>query len=152
MTPGPISVIVVADRAGWIRRMLASLKALPVESAEAFSADPHSAAAAESYLRRALEALLDLGRHILAKGFARGVAEYKAIAEALAEETVLSRHDAEILVRLAGYRNRMVHFYHAVGEEELRLICRDRLGDVERVLDALISWLRAHPDRMDREI
>jgi hypothetical protein len=68
MTPGPISGIVVSDRAAWIRRMLASLKALPVETAE------------------------------------------------------------------------------------LRLICRDRLGDVERILDALMAWLRAHPSRLDREI
>jgi len=32
--------------------------------------DPRNVASAESYLRRGLEALLDLGRHLLAKGFA----------------------------------------------------------------------------------
>ena len=44
-----------------------------------FTSGPLNAPAAESYLRRALEALMDLGRHILAKGFGRGVAEYKKI-------------------------------------------------------------------------
>ena len=152
MTPGPISAVVVADRAAWIRRMLAGIRSLPAHSAEDFAASPQTVTAAESYLRRALEAVLDLGRHILAKGFARGVAEYKAIATALAEEGVLRPDEAELLVRLAGYRNRMVHFYHPVSDEELRLICRDGLGDVEVVLDALLRWLGSHGDRLDRDI
>jgi uncharacterized protein YutE (UPF0331/DUF86 family) len=152
MTPGPISAAIVTDRAAWIRRMLAGIRSLPVGTGEAFTANPQTVAAAESYLRRALEALLDLGRHLLAKGFARGVAEYQAIATALAEEGVLSAADAELLVQLAGYRNRMVHVYHAVGDEELRLICRDKLSDIDQVLDALVHWLRMHHQRLDREI
>lgn len=40
-----------------------------------------------AWIRRMLEALLDLGRYILAKGFARGISEYKAIATTLAEES-----------------------------------------------------------------
>src|SRR5439155_21557957 len=150
MTPGPISATVVADRAAWIRRMLAGIRTLPIESAAEFAADPRTAAAAESYLRRALEALLDLGRHILAKGFARGVAEYKAIADALGEERVLTAADAALMMRLAGYRNRMVHFYNAVSDEELRRICGDQLSDIEHLLDALLSWVGAHPDKVDR--
>ena len=132
--------------------MLAGIRSLPTHSAEEFAASPSTIAAAESYLRRALEALLDLGRHILAKGFARGVAEYKVIAAALAEEGVIRPEEAELLVRLAGYRNRMVHFYHAVSDEELRLICRDGLGDIELLLDALLRWLGSHGDRLDHEI
>jgi hypothetical protein len=46
----------------------------------------------------------------------------------------------------------MVHFYHAISDEELRLICRDELGDIEQVLDALLGWLRSDPSRVDREI
>ena len=152
MTPGPISATVVTDRAAWIRRMLAGIASLPLHSVEEFTASPSTVAAAESYLRRALDALVDLGRHVLAKGFALGVAEYKAIATALAEQGVLSAADAELLVRLAGYRNRLVHFYHAVGDEELRLICRDHVRDIDYLLHALLGWLRAHADRLDRQI
>ena len=45
--------------------------------------------AAESCLRRALEALLDVGRHILAGGFGRGVSEYGQIASGLLDAGVL---------------------------------------------------------------
>lgn len=65
--------------------MLAGLRALPLESLEAFASDPRNTASAESYLRRALEGLLDLGRHVLTKGFGRATMEYEEIAEGLAD-------------------------------------------------------------------
>jgi hypothetical protein len=74
MTPARISATVVAERMAWIEAMLAGVRQLPLESYAVFDADPRNAAAAESYVRRALEALLDLGRHVLAKAFARPAA------------------------------------------------------------------------------
>ena len=35
------------------------------------------------------------------------------------KKEVLTAAEAEVLIRLAGFRNRMVHFYHAIGDEEL---------------------------------
>jgi hypothetical protein len=55
---------IVADRTAWIRRMAVQLRALPIHDFETFRSDPRNLAAAESHLRRALEALLDLGRHL----------------------------------------------------------------------------------------
>lgn len=69
MMPKRPSRRVIADRLGWIESMVESLRMLPLESKQAFFADRRNVAAAESYLRRGLEALLDLGPHILAKGF-----------------------------------------------------------------------------------
>ena len=98
--------------------MLDGIRGLPTESPEAFAADPRTAAAAESYLRRALEALLDLGRHVLAKGFGRGVAEYKEVPAELLKNGVLTPAQAGVLREMAGYRNRMVHFYDEVEAHE----------------------------------
>jgi len=103
-------------------------------------------------LRRALEALLDLGRHILAKGFGVGVSEYKEIATELARHEVLTSREADLLRTLAGYRNRMVHFYHEVSPEELYEICAFRLTDVERLASAYRRWLKAHPERLDEQL
>ena len=63
--------------------MVTELKSLHVENYSTFHSDSKHFAAAESYLRRALEALFGLGRHILAKGFGEGVPEYKHIAHEL---------------------------------------------------------------------
>jgi len=110
MTPGKLRPEIVAERAAWIRRMLSGLRALPLVSYEDFVADPRSPAAAESFLRRALEALLDLGRHVLARGFGRPAAEHKEIATGLGEVGVLDPRMAGVLREMAGFRNRLVHF------------------------------------------
>jgi uncharacterized protein YutE (UPF0331/DUF86 family) len=146
MTPGKIRPDIVAERAFWIRQMIDDIKTLPLQSMEEFFADKHHLAAAESYLRRCLEALLDLGRHILAKGFGYPAVEYKEVAKALGEKGVLGSDGARLMVRMAGYRNRMVHFYHEIEHSELYEICRMHLQDIEAVLDELLAWVRQNPD------
>ncbi|MGQ9555630.1 MAG: type VII toxin-antitoxin system HepT family RNase toxin [Anaerolineae bacterium] len=138
-----------ADRLDWIERMLAEVRALPLADREAFFSDRRNVWTAESCLRRALEALFDLGRHILAKGFGLGVSEYKEIAVRLAQQGILSQEDSESLRVLAGYRNRLVHFYHEVGVEELYDICTLHLGDLERLANSLRAWLAGQAERLD---
>jgi len=47
--------------------------------------------------RRPLEALFDIGRHILAKKFAYSATEYKEIAKGLFEKKVLETKEAELM-------------------------------------------------------
>ncbi|EFI33436.1 protein of unknown function DUF86 [Desulfonatronospira thiodismutans ASO3-1] len=142
MTRDGISRRVVADRVQWVETMLEKIRELPIENRDEFFADSRNALACESCLRRALEALLDLGRHILAKKFRRAVEEYKEIGPALAKEQVITESQAQLFRIMAGYRNRMVHFYHDVSDEEIRTICTDHLGDIVLVLESLKRWLR----------
>ncbi len=85
MTPAEISRRVVVDRLDLIATLLADIRALPLEDRTSFFADRRNTWAAESCLRRSLEALLDIGRHILAKGFGIGASEYKEIPRWLNE-------------------------------------------------------------------
>ena len=65
------------------------------------------------------------------------------------EKEVLTEKEAELLTKMAGYRNRMTHFYHEITPEELYEICRDHIDEVTLVLDRLIEWLKANRDRID---
>ena len=152
MTEGRISRRVIADRLEMLCDLIRQVKALPLDDRAAFFADHRNAATAESCIRRSLEALLDLGRHILAKGFAVGVTEYKEIADGLRRHEVLQATDADLLRLLAGYRNRLVHFYHEVADEELFDLCSQRLGDLEQLLEAYRTWARAHPEKLDEAL
>ena len=152
MTPSQLREKVVTERVAWVRTMVSSLQDLPLSSHQAFLADRRNVAAAESYLRRALEALLDLGRHILAKGFGTPATEYKQVAQLLRASEVLEAEDADLLERMAGYRNRMVHFYSEVGEHELYELATRRVTDIERVLAQMLSWIRSHPERIDHSL
>jgi len=149
MSPRKISKRVVVDRLNWINKMIGEIHSLPLSDYETFAKDKRNIWSAESCLRRSLEALMDLGRHILAKGFGRGVTEYKEIAFYLQEEGVLDKSESALLRILAGYRNRMVHFYHEVSNEELFEICCSRLSDIKDVADSIKEWINLHPELID---
>ena len=152
MTASLINAAVVADRMTWVTVMLDGIRALPLRSREEFDGDARNPAAAESYLRRAPEALLDLGRHVLAKGFGQPAAEYRDIARYLEERGVIDSEAAALWLKMAGYRNRMVHFYAEISRAELYEICAVKLPDVESALGAIRSWLAAHPERIDTSL
>ena len=149
MTSGRVSRTVVADKVGLIRRLLDEVGTLSLDDLDAFTRDPRMVAAGESYLRRTLEALLDIARHVLAKGFARGPSEYAEVARQLGEVRVVSPAQAETLVRMARYRNRLVHVYDQVtAPEELYELLARRQGDIEETVGAIADWMAAHPDRV----
>jgi uncharacterized protein YutE (UPF0331/DUF86 family) len=141
--PGTIDEKVIAQRARWIREAIAALKELPLSDQQAFLGNKHNSAAAESYLRRSLEALFDVGRHILAKGFAYPATEYKEIASGLFEKSVIGKADADLMRKMAGYRNRKVRFYHEISPEELLDICLHHTDEIERLLERMLQWLRS---------
>jgi uncharacterized protein YutE (UPF0331/DUF86 family) len=149
MSPSQISSRVVADRMRLIEELLGALRRLPLADREAFFADERNVWAAESYLRRMLEAMLDIGRHILAKGFGVVAETYRDVPTNLLAAHVLSKSVAKVFGRMAGYRNRMVHFYHEMSKDELYEICVNNLGDVELVVDELRLWVRLHADQLD---
>lgn len=148
MTSGRVSRTVVADKVALIRRLQDEVGTLPLDDLDAFTRDPRMVAAGESYLRRMLEALLDIARHVLAKGFARGPSEYAEVARQLGETGVLTPAQAERLVRMARYRNRLVHVYDQVTAPELYELLARRRTDIDATVGAVADWMAAHPDRV----
>jgi uncharacterized protein YutE (UPF0331/DUF86 family) len=138
--------------AGLDRSHVGEIRSLPLESLSAFMEDSRNIWAAESCLRRALEALFDLGRHLAAKGFGDAVTEYKEIAATLNRHGMVSTQDMKLMQKLAGYRNRLVHFYHAVSANELHEICASHLGDIEKIAETLRVWLRNHQNNLDETL
>lgn len=129
-------------------RMGRQLEQLPLHNKSLFFADSRNVYTAESCLRRSLEALLDIGRHILAKGYGVPASTYKDVATLLAEQGVLNEVEEKLLRQMAGYRNRLVHLYHEVSAEELYQICVDDLEDIQPVRSAFQHWMQANPDKV----
>ena len=152
MLSGKINKKVVTQRAFWVLQMIEAINDLPIKNKNEFLQNRHNVAAAESYLRRALEALLDLGRHILAKGFAYPATEYREIAKGLFEKKVLAENEASLLGKIAGYRNRMVHFYNEITSEELYEICHANLDEIKLLRDKMLEWLKENSKKMDKWI
>ena len=87
-----------------------------------------------------------------AKGFGIGVTEYKKIAIELKDSGILDNRTASKLRILAGYRNRMVHFYDEISAREMYEICTQELDDVQDVLTVILSWIKENPDKVDRSL
>jgi uncharacterized protein YutE (UPF0331/DUF86 family) len=147
MVAGYINEKVITQRALWISQMIDALKDLPIENREKFFQNKHNIAAAESYIRRALEALFDIGRHILAKRFAYPASEYKEIVTGLFEKQVIEKKDADLMKKMAGYRNRMVHFYHEISSDELYEICLKHIDEINQLLECLIKWIKEDKEK-----
>lgn len=138
MTKSPVRLKLVRDRLAAVDDYLGALRALPQDTEAQFLADRRNPDSAESLLRRALEALFDVSRHLLAKGVGKGALEYKEVARLAVDHGLLT--DEELGRRfqdMAGFRNRLTHFYNEVTPHEIYgVVCHD-LGDLEAVALAL---------------
>ncbi len=147
MTPTGVRLKIVRERLEYLEDRLRELRALPSESLGDFLADRRNPWAADSLLRHGIQALFDVARHLLAKGFGLGKLEYKEIArEAVKRDLVADAELGRRLQEIAGYRNRLVHHYESVTPEELYQIVRHDLGDLE----ALAVALREAAERLVR--
>lgn len=94
----------------------------------------------EHAVQRALQAVLDIGSHILAE---EGVAvdDYRQIIERLGERKVLPPEFARRIVGMASLRNLLVHQYGEIDHALLLAIVRDRLADFEEFAAAIREYI-----------
>ncbi len=146
----PLNRTVLLNRLSEIERDLAQLTKFQGMPLQEFIEGPHYAIA-EHYLRRALEAVFDAGNHILSRfPLAPGQRpeSYKAIALALGNHQIVPKDFSEgSLKDMAGYRNRLVHFYDEITPEELHGIIQNNLKDLE-TFAKLLKELTLHPERI----
>ncbi len=143
MVISSLNIKLIEDRLGLINQCLFKLKKLSTLPKDNFL-NSEAPAIAESYLRRSLEAIFDTGRHIIAKTAQKPVVEYKEIPVKLAELGIIPVEFANRLRLMAGYRNRLVHFYHEVTEEESYRIIQENLGDIEEFLRLVKNFIEKY--------
>jgi uncharacterized protein YutE (UPF0331/DUF86 family) len=64
----------------------------------------------------------------------------------------IQKNDVDLLIIMAGYRNRLVNYYREGSSEGLYDICRIRLGDSEKLAFAFENWMKCIPDLADGSI
>jgi uncharacterized protein YutE (UPF0331/DUF86 family) len=138
MTPGSVDLKIVRDRLLLVEQSLEDLRSLPQTDVDEFTSDRRNILAADAALRRGLEALFDVTRHLLAKGVGVGSLEYREVAQRACDHGLVGDLSlAARFVEMAGYRNRLTHHYDEVTPAELFGVISQRLGDLEAVADAL---------------
>lgn len=133
---------IIHNRIDLINRSITRLRKLAALPKKEFTSNPDNFAIAEHHLRRALESLFDIGRHIMAKQGLGHPVDYQSIIRTLAEERVIPGEFAARIKGMAGYRNRLVHGYAEVTPNEMHNIIQNKLGDFEDFCSYILKYFK----------
>jgi len=125
-----------------LRISVARLEKFQLVSLEEFEANPDNFAIAEHHLRRSLEMVLDIGRHIVAKEKLGRPDYYREVLEILKNAKILEQSFAKRISGMAGYRNRLVHGYSEISSSELLLIITEQLDDFLEFEKQILDYLK----------
>jgi len=131
----------IYDRAALIDNSLNRLEEFARQSLTEFLIHPDNYAIAEHHLRICLEALFDMGRHILVKtGFGKP-SDYREILIMLSRQSVIPADFLENVKVMAGYRNRLVHMYNEIGGAEMYEIISHGLSDIRKFCAYIMKYV-----------
>ncbi|MBU4251567.1 MAG: DUF86 domain-containing protein [Candidatus Omnitrophica bacterium] len=132
-----------------VRRILASLnenlqhlKSKQGVSFEEYKKDPDIQAIVERKLETAIQACIDIGNHIVSQQNFGSPSDYGEIFTILAQKGVISDKEAEKLIKMAGFRNIIIHEYRDILIEKVYDIFQNRLGDFYEFAEAILDYLK----------
>jgi len=131
---------IIDSRLEKIRANLVDLKTMAKLTAKDFLSDSIKISAAERNLQISIEAMLDIGNHIIAeKGFEQPT-EYRDIFLVLGKRGVFSGSFTEKLVEMAGLRNRLVHVYMDIDPKQIYEFLTRDLGDFDAFVKQILIY------------
>lgn len=142
-----IRLSLVYDRVAVIDKSLNRLEQFRENTIEEFILNSDNYAIAEHHLRISLEAVFDLGRHLLVKTGLGKPNDYRDILILLGRNNIIPFDFLERIKGMAGYRNRLVHMYNEIGYEELYNIITTRLGDIRELTAFLLKYVRLNGEK-----
>lgn len=95
----------------------------------------------ERDLQTAIEACLDIGRHLIAKEGFRYPEDNADVFRILAEEKVIPSELLARLEEMAGFRNVLVHEYADLDDDKVYRNFKDNLGDFDEFASAIVAYL-----------
>lgn len=151
MKKQPLEKDTIIKRINGIQAEIVELQKLGVQPLGEFSSG-YGHQLAEYHLHHALEGVFHIVAHILSRVPGGQAAEYAETARKFGGLGFIDREFANTtLVKMAKYRNRIVHFYAEITPEEYHGIIRNNLGDFDVFLSAVKKVLE-HPEQFGLDV
>lgn len=136
----PLNRDVIQTRISYIEDSLRSLERFRGMPYDEFHSNSDNFRIAFYDLHRTLEAVMDIGTHILSRIPGARPASYKDIPQLLEKNKIIpTEFAANTLSKMAGYRNRMVHFYGEITEKEIYDIIQEEIEDFYTFLSHIVN-------------
>jgi uncharacterized protein YutE (UPF0331/DUF86 family) len=132
---------VLRKRLNKLDEYLGFLEKVRLYSYDAFVSDPEHYGSAERFLHLAIEAINDIGNHIISDDELGTVNWYSDIPTILSENGIITPGMKEIWVRMIGFRNTLVHAYIEIDRKIVYDVLQNNLGDIEEIKRVFARFL-----------
>ena len=132
---------VIRKRLNKLDEYLSILRGLQRYSFGEFVDNPEHYGSAERFLHLAIEAINDMGNHVVADDGLGTVNWYSDIPTILAENGYIDAELRERWVRIIGFRNVLVHEYLDIDREIVFQVLHHRLDDLEALRKMFAQFL-----------
>ena len=124
---------VIRKRLNKIDEYLVVLQRLQRYGRDEFLSDPERYGSAERFLHLAIEALLDMGNHVIADEGLGVVDWYSDVPRIFLEKGLISSELSQKWIRMIGFRNTLVHGYMDVDRSIVYEVLQNGLRDIEEL-------------------
>lgn len=132
---------IIQKRLARIEEYLTILERLSRYPDDVFLADPEKYGSAERFLQLAIEALNDIGSHLVADQNLGVLESARDIPRALREKRGLDERLAATWVRMIGFRNILVHDYLEVDRRIVRQVLLAHVPDIRALAGYFARFL-----------
>jgi len=124
-----------------LRKSVSRLMELGKLHPDKFLKDSDKIGSSKYHFIVAIESTIDMCNHIISRNGYRIPEDYGDTFAVMGEVGAIEKGFAEELVKMAKFRNRLVHLYWEVDDRQLYEILQTRLGDFKKFLDAVSTFL-----------
>ena len=106
-----------------------------------FNSKPLLYGSAERFLHLSIEALIDIGNHIISDNNLGRVNVYKDIALILAENGYLTEEEKKLFIKIIAFRNILVHDYMDLDRDVIFNLLKNNLKDIRGMLKSYLKLI-----------
>jgi uncharacterized protein YutE (UPF0331/DUF86 family) len=129
------------------RKSVSRLQKLREIGREKFIGDPDKIGSAKYHFIVAIESSIDMCNHVISRNGYRVPEDYADTFKVLSEVGAFDPSFSEQLVKMAKFRNRLVHLYWEIDDSRIYSILEDHLADLKKFIDSIASFLEWTNDR-----
>lgn len=120
---------------------LAKLNVIKSKNIDEFLESPFLSDAAIRLLQVSIEAMLDISHHLVSRELLGTPKSYRETIEMLALAGILPKEKLPTFINMVNFRNRAVHMYDKINDEEVYQIIEYNLSDFDDFIKSIIQFL-----------